>query len=134
MGKPRRLSDPEYIAFLEDNPIEVLNQLNLPPWGAVVKWMPSDSPQMVMDVLVYEAPSGLYLTDVTSFPWSIAPEWEYDNRLWVWRYPSEVLDTIKKDAVWLAEELPQMPGQARDIGVLLWAILAFLVYREIKSL
>lgn len=66
----RRLSDPEYIAFIGDyeaNKIRLNSSADmfiedLPPWGGTARWGG-------MDVLVYVAPSGeLHLTDITEHP------------------------------------------------------------------
>lgn len=89
---PRQLSDHEFVAF--DNQINV-DALDLPPWGGVVQWEG-------MEVLVFEAPGGLYLTDISDIRASIeiAPPWEYNplEEIFVWHLPKETAGVIVERA------------------------------------
>lgn len=96
----RPLSNPEWVAFQQDVNIDALN---LPRWGGVVEWEG-------LDVLVFEGPGGLYLTDITSFRTSPDPRlqswksnlvrtWDSASELWYYRFPETFMAVLTERAV-----------------------------------
>ncbi len=123
LGLPRPLSNPEYVAFT--NAVDIA-LLNLPPWGGIVKWNN-------LAVLVYEAPGGLFLTDVTSImdQIEVAPPWTYHPEvdLPVWHYPAEVAKRIQE---LIDELLAAAKASPPYIAIAVAAIIGLLVWRELK--
>lgn len=89
---PRRLSNPEYVQFL--NSVD-LNALDLPPWGAVVQW----GEQFVL-IYICQASGGLcqrgeaMLTDVTDradLVRNIPGTFDTAQNVWVYHIPQETM-------------------------------------------
>lgn len=87
---PRRLSNPEYVQFL--NTVD-LNALDLPPWGAVIQWMD----QYIL-VYICQASGGLcqrgeaMLTDVSDradLIRNIPGTYDTSQSVWVYQLPQE---------------------------------------------
>jgi hypothetical protein len=138
----RRLSDHEYVAFLNDVNVD---RLNLPPWGGVIQWEG-------MEVLVFcagRAPveggwfsstdpgpcTDIRLTDITDIRPMVEaiPSWKYnphDNTA-VWHLPEETKNRI--------EELLQEAGAAihplspQNLIIVLALIAGIMVFKELKS-
>lgn len=119
----RQLSNPEFVQFTEDVD---LSQLNMPPWGMVVKW--ND-----IEVLVFEGPGGLFLTDITAVrdQIEIAPPWEYEplGALWVWHFPAELAGRLAEVA---ATTISVGSWTLDNILPILLVIGGLLVYREVR--
>lgn len=152
---PRSLSNPEWVQFQKD--VDVPG-LNLPPWGGVVHWIPyGDSVTYEIPVLVYQAPGGLFLTDVSAIMnrLNIAPAWEYAGSSWLWRITQPVFKSINSAiaAVWkealaakdatvadvqaagkyvsdLVSGVQDLETDAITIGAL---VLGFLVFGEVTA-
>jgi hypothetical protein len=96
---PRRLSDPEWLAFQND--IDA-NELNLPPWGAVLGWNG-------LYVLAYICPGSgslcqkgeLMLTDITDradLIRSIPSTYDVLQRVWIYHVPYELMTGLVQGA------------------------------------
>lgn len=92
---PRRLSDPEWIAFQNTVNIEALR---LPQWGAVVQWGS-------MFVLAYVCPSDGYLcrkgevmlsdiSDRADLVRNIPGTYDASQHLWIYYLPQETLARV----------------------------------------
>ncbi len=131
---PRALSDPEYVAFTNE---VNLSELDLPPWGTIVRWGS-------IDVLVYVTgpPEGepfngfggdLYLSDVTDIidRFTVSPSWTYSPSAsaWLWNYPAAVADEIGK----CLKDIPAcLAPSIGKLEVFVGLFLAFLVWRELR--
>jgi len=89
---PRRLSDPEWVAFQNTINIEALK---LPPWGAVVQWGS-------MFVLVYVCPGSgsmcqqgeVMLSDISDradLVRNISGTYDAAQRVWIYYVPQETI-------------------------------------------
>ncbi len=135
----RRLSDPEYVAFLNDIDVEALN---LPPWGGVVQWEG-------LEVLVFcpgpaVESSWLWptsrgecteyqLTDITDVRPLVEsyPSWQYNpmQNTAVWHLPEETAATIE-------QRLQQVSNAAgftfENLGMIIALAIGAFVFLELR--
>jgi hypothetical protein len=112
---PRPLSNPEYIAFQEDIGTRYMD-LGLPPWGGIVRWEEAN-----MDVLVFEGPGGLFLTDVSDVTPGLradlgGPVYNEAAGLWYTHFPEELLGVIFERGVQLQTATEHAAASIQDVG------------------
>jgi hypothetical protein len=95
----RPLSNIEWYTFQQEVDVDALD---LPQWGGIVEWRG-------MDVLVFEGPGGLYLSDVTSFQQSpderlrtwkaqVPVYWDSDSEVWYYQFPEQFKSVLAERA------------------------------------
>ncbi len=120
---PRALSDHEFVAF--DNAVDV-DALNLPPWGGVVQWEG-------MEILVFEGPGGLFLTDITDARPLVEaiPTWVYNPYadVFVWHLPAETAAVIMQR---VEEVTGAVDFTFANLGPILLLAIGAMVFLELR--
>lgn len=100
----RRLSNIEWVTFQEEVDVDALD---LPQWGGIVEWRG-------MDVLVFEGPKELFLTDISDLEQSHDPrlrDWKdrlqrtFDpsDQVWYYRFPETFMQVLSERSVQISD-------------------------------